>query len=86
MERFSALKPGLFVILTIAACSFGLAGIGIVQHYGLGSLTLAILFGTLLGNASPSLGTASFRPGLQFVQRIWRRRHEGLLVSLCHPV
>ena len=30
MERFSALKPGLFVILTIAACSFGLAGIGIV--------------------------------------------------------
>ena len=69
MERFSALKPGLFVILAITACSFGLAQIGIVQHYGLGPLTLAILFGALLGNARPTLGSASLRPGLQFVQR-----------------
>ena len=49
MSRFAALEPGLFVILAITACSFGLAQIGIVQHYGLGPLTLAILFGALLG-------------------------------------
>ena len=69
MPAFAANVPGLGLILILSAAAFGLAQVGVVQHYGLGPLTLAILFGTLLGNARPALGEARFRPGLQFVQR-----------------
>ena len=69
MPALSALGPGLALILALSSAAFALAQVGLVQHYGLGPLTLAILFGTLLGNARPAFGEARFRPGLQFVQR-----------------
>lgn len=69
MERIAEHFPGLSLILLLSAAAFGLAQVGLVQHYGLGPLTLAILFGTLLGNARPALGEARFRPGLHLAQR-----------------
>ena len=69
MSAFASYRPGLTLILAVSALAFGLAQVGVVQHYGLGPLTLAILFGALLGNARPALGMDRFRPGLHFVQR-----------------
>jgi uncharacterized integral membrane protein (TIGR00698 family) len=65
---FSGLLPGLGVIgaLTLIAMlavqQFGLS------KYGIGSLTLAIALGAVLGNALPTLGQGICQPGLRFSQ------------------
>ena len=43
MPAFAANVPGLGLILLLSAAAFGLAQVGVVQHYGLGPLTLAFM-------------------------------------------
>ncbi|SDH46408.1 YeiH family protein [Pseudomonas panipatensis] len=64
LRRFPLLLPGALLCLLIAGAAHLLVAIPELQHLGLGSLTLAILLGLLVGN----LGAARFgklRPGVE---------------------
>ncbi len=60
--------PGLALAAGIGAGALALAQGGL-GHYGLSSLTLAILIGAVLGNLRPSFGVGHWRPGLMVAQR-----------------
>jgi len=73
MSRNHELIPGVSLVTAIAAASWALAQWDGLKQYGVGSLTLAILIGAVLGNVLPRLGHGRFRPGLAFAQRRFLR-------------
>jgi len=73
MSRNHELIPGVSLVAAIAAAAWALAQWDGLKHYGVGSLTLAILIGAVLGNALPRLGHGRFRSGLAFAQRRFLR-------------
>ncbi|MEI7432204.1 MAG: putative sulfate exporter family transporter, partial [Betaproteobacteria bacterium] len=73
MATFKRVVPGVMLVSGIAAAAYGLAQLELVRQFGLGSLTLAILIGALLGNAVPGLSQDTFREGLTLVQRRFLR-------------
>ena len=69
MARNSEVLPGMALVAALAASAWGLAQWDVLRQYGASPLTLAILFGAVLGNTFPGLGRDRFRPGLAFAQR-----------------
>ncbi len=65
--------PGILLVSGLGAVAYGLSQLGLMRNFGLGSLTLAILIGALLGNTIPSLSQSTYREGLTVVQRRFLR-------------
>lgn len=73
MLKNDGVFPGVLLVTTIAAAAWGCVQWDGLRQYGVSSLTLAILIGAVLGNATPMLGKGRFRPGLVFAQRRFLR-------------
>lgn len=65
--------PGILLVSGIGALAYALAQQDLMRQFGLGSLTLAILIGALLGNAFPRLSQSACREGLTLVQKRFLR-------------
>ncbi|MEM6160834.1 YeiH family putative sulfate export transporter [Erwinia sp. P6884] len=61
--------PGLLLALAIAAASLGLSTLPQVTALGLGALTLAILFGMIIGNTFYAQLSTRCHPGVQFAKQ-----------------
>ena len=68
-KGFKELVPGVLVVAALTSLAWGLAQSSILRRYGVSPLTLAIIFGALLGNTFPVVGRQRFRPGLAIAQR-----------------
>ena len=68
MRYAKGLVPGLLLGMSVAALAYGLSQAGWAKEAGLGALTLAIVFGALIGNVFPQTGTRPFLAGLAFSQ------------------
>lgn len=73
MARDERVFLGLALVITIAAAAWGAVQWDALRQYGASPLTLAIVFGAILGNAFPLLGRERFRTGLVFAQRRFLR-------------
>ena len=69
MKNHKNILPGLLMVVVLASLAWGLAQSNVLQRYGASPLTLAIIFGAVLGNTFPVLGREHFRPGLVIAQR-----------------
>ena len=73
MVNFKRIMPGIMLVSGLGALAYGLSQLDLIRYFGLGSLTLAILIGALLGNAMPRLSQSAYRDGLTIVQRRFLR-------------
>lgn len=73
MKTCRQAMPGVLLVAAISALAYALTGLDAAVRYGVGSLTLAIVIGALLGNAVPQLGGGAFRHGLSLAQRYFLR-------------
>lgn len=69
MKTSRQILPGALLLTLISLVACGLTQLSVMKQYAMGSLTLAILIGALLGNLLPQVGRDQFRPGLGFAQR-----------------
>ena len=68
MRYAKGLVPGLLLGMSVAALAYALSQAGWAKSAGVGALTLAIVFGALLGNMLPQTGSQPFHAGLAFSQ------------------
>lgn len=69
MTELRRLLPGVALVSVIAAVAFALIQMTSLGRLGISALTLAILFGALLGNIKPAVASGPCQPGLAFAQR-----------------
>src|SRR5690242_10476025 len=70
--------PGLFLTALIAAAAAWAAAVPALSRLGIGTLTLAIALGMLLGNLAPSFLAQRIGPGAALAQRLLLRLGVGL--------
>lgn len=63
-----AVLPGLTMPLGIGLLATALANTGLMQHWQLSSLTVAILLGMVVGNLGQSFIPVTWKPGIHFAQ------------------
>lgn len=64
-----AYVPGLVLVGLLGVAALLAAKVEALTRHGFGTLTLAIVFGVLLGNLAPRLGAGRFAGGVGFAQK-----------------